>query len=531
MKRFNLLCLWLLLGCCMLIGKVDYAYATESNQRFMEGVFVEDISLVGMTHDEALTVIGNYIKEISKYSILIEDDIENQLIIEIEDLGIEWINSEVLDEAIEYGQTGNVIRRYKEKTDLEKMGTRVYPLEIIYDESSIQEFVEAEAELFMVEKKDASLTRVSGEFIYEDGFSGYTLDVAGTTQMVYETLLDDYRGGDIIIEAIRFEEDFLGSANELSQIKDVLGTFTTSYTSSSSGRVKNIQVATNFIDGVILYPGEEYSVLQAMLPFTASNGYELGGSYFEGTVISSYGGGVCQVSTTLYNALLLAELDITERYNHSMTVSYVPRAQDAAVSEGGLDLKFVNTLEYPIYIEGYNTSDKRCTFTIYGVETRPENRKIVIESEITEVLDSNISTITAVSESIGYVEVNSGYTGYRSKLWKLIYEDGVLVDRVQMNSSVYRSTAGSASVGVASTNSGAVAAVKAAIATGDIDQVKSVSSYWAEVLARPEVEPEDETVPDDQVVEPLIPDDPFIEPSIPEVPLIDSSIPEVPPIE
>ena len=88
------------------------------------------------------------------------------------------------------------------------------------------------------------------------------------------------------------------------------------------------------LNGHIIYPGETFSVTAAVIPFTAENGYMLAPSYESGSVVDSYGGGICQVSTTLYNAVLDAELEVVERHNHSMTVSYVEASKDAAIAEG-----------------------------------------------------------------------------------------------------------------------------------------------------------------------------------------------------
>ena len=115
----------------------------------------------------------------------------------------------------------------------------------------------------------------------------------------------------------------------------------------------------SLINGTTLYPGEEFSTYKTVSPFSVANGYYMAGSYVSGKVVDSLGGGICQVSTTLYNAVLLAELEVTERYNHSMIVGYVDPSADAAIAESsGKDFKFVNNTDAPIYIEGY-THDKQ----------------------------------------------------------------------------------------------------------------------------------------------------------------------------
>ena len=140
-------------------------------------------------------------------------------------------------------------------------------------------------------------------------------------------------------------------------------------------------------------------------------------------VVDSIGGGICQVSTTLYNAVLKAELQVEERHNHSMIVGYVKPSMDAAIAESaGKDFRFVNNTGYPIYIEGY-TSNKNITFTIYGVETRDPGHVVTYESEVLETIQPNSETINQTSsQPIGFVDVQSAHIGYKARLWKIVTE-------------------------------------------------------------------------------------------------------------
>ena len=130
-----------------------------------------------------------------------------------------------------------------------------------------------------------------------------------------------------------------------------------------------LDLCLNVVDGLVVYPGETISVSEAIGPTTAENGYYPAGSYENGTTVETYGGGICQVSTTLYNAVIRAELEIVTRAAHSMIVSYVEPSMDAAIADGIKDLQFKNNQETPIYIEGY-TSGGIIYFNIYGKETR-----------------------------------------------------------------------------------------------------------------------------------------------------------------
>lgn len=177
-----------------------------------------------------------------------------------------------------------------------------------------------------------------------------------------------------------------------------------------------------------------------MLPFTAANGYHLAGSYSNGQTVQTYGGGICQVSTTLYNAVLRAELNVTERLNHSMTVHYVPLSADAAISGTDKDLKFTNNLDYPIYIQG-TAGGSSITFTIYGKEYRASNRKVEYVSQTLSVRGPSEKVIkdNTMEEGKRVVESN-GRTGYTARLWKVVYIDGKETKRTQVNSSSYMST-------------------------------------------------------------------------------------------
>ena len=186
------------------------------------------------------------------------------------------------------------------------------------------------------------------------------------------------------------------------------------------------------------------------------------------------------MSTTLYNAVLKAELQVDERSNHSMIVTYVDPSADAAISEsGGKDFKFTNNKEYPIYIEGSTTSDKTITFTIYGVEDRPSDRKVEYVSEVLEKNVPDTEKIIPTGDPVGYVNVQSVHVGYKAQLWKVVTEGGVEVSREQVNSSYYAAVPRTASVGTATMDPNAAAQIQAAIATGSIDYVKSVAGALA----------------------------------------------------
>ncbi len=259
-----------------------------------------------------------------------------------------------------------------------------------------------------------------------------------------------------------------------------------------ASRSKNVANGCSLINGTTLYPGDTFSTYNTVKPFSTENGYEMAGSYLNGKVVDSIGGGICQVSTTLYNAVLRAELEVTERHNHSMIVTYVDPSADAAIAESsGKDFVFVNNTDYPIYIDGH-TADKKITFTIYGVETRAKNRAVDYESEVVEKKVPEADQIIAdASQPIGVISVSSAHIGYKARLWKIVKENGVEVSREQVNSSNYKMSPRTATVGIASPDPNATSQMQAAIATSSIDTVKAtISNIKAQQAAAAALTPE-----------------------------------------
>ena len=270
-----------------------------------------------------------------------------------------------------------------------------------------------------------------------------------------------------------------GSEEELSSIQDNLGTFTTSYKTSSSSRSANIARGAELIDGTILYPGDTFSAYEAVSPFTSANGYYMAGSYLNGETVDSMGGGICQVSTTLYNAVIRAELEIVERSGHSMPVSYVDPADDAAIAGTYKDLKFTNNLDTPIYIEAY-TSNKTVTFSIYGEETRPANRTLKFTSTTVSTTPAPTQIVADAGQPIGYIVVKNGRTGLVAELYKHVYVDGVEQDVIRENKTTYQMFPRTITVGVAG-DPDLSNELQAAVATQDEAQVNAT---LASCLAR-----------------------------------------------
>lgn len=178
-----------------------------------------------------------------------------------------------------------------------------------------------------------------------------------------------------------------------------------------------------------------------MHPFTTANGYYTAAAYEGGRVVDSIGGGVCQIATTLYNAALRAELEITQRQNHSMVVGYVKPSMDAAIAGTVKDIKITNNYSTPIYVEGY-TENRKLTFTIYGKETRPGNRTVEYVSETLSSFSPG-APAEQVDPSMApgsRRQVQSAHRGVKSRLWKVVTVDGVETERTLLHTDTYNAS-------------------------------------------------------------------------------------------
>ena len=429
----------LLLAICLL-AMTSSMTVCAAGETILKGVSIDKLDVSGMTREEALAALESYEKNLGGQSIKLGIG-DNVIEAKLSDLGVTFDNEDLVDEAIGVGHAGNIVKRYKDQKDLQHSG-KTFPLSWQTNEDTVRTYVENNCTKYDKKAQNASLTRENGAFNFVAGTEGLELNVDSAVRTISDYLENSWTSDNT--EVLNLETQVTepeGSAEELANIKDLLGSFTTSFSTSGSNRCKNVSSGASHINGTVLYPGEEFSAYETVSPFTEANGYAMAGSYLNGEVVDSMGGGICQVSTTLYNAVLRAELNVTERSPHSMTVHYVDLSEDAAIAGTYKDFKFVNSTEYPIYIEGYTTSDKKITFNIYVKETRDKNRTISFESQMVSETPATTILQEDAGQGIGYKAVSSkGSSGYVAELYKIVKVNGVETDRIKVNKSTYKGT-------------------------------------------------------------------------------------------
>ncbi len=442
---FVILAIALICGCLYFYNSIS---TVANSKDICQGVHIDGINVGGLTKDEAYEVVSEEEDKLKDKKVTITYE-NHKDTVALSEFGYSYSDvSKACKAAYDIGKKGSMWQRYKAIKAGAGHGENI-TIEKAISEESFQEYVDKHADEFVKVAKNASLTRENGQFVITDEQNGMEVPVKDNAEALNKQLNDSWDKEDFEYELTVNVAEPEYKREDMEKVKDVLGTYTTTFATSTFNRITNIKNACSKINGTLLYPGDEFSTMDLIAPLSADNGYLTAGSYSSGEVIETYGGGVCQVSTTLYNSVLLSELEVTERNNHQMVVSYVKAAMDAAVSDsGGQDFKFVNSLENPVYIEGY-VEGYSITFTIYGVETRAENRRIEYVSETIQTIQPGKDIVTKDKNMEEGKEnvTQSAHVGCRAKLWKNVYVDDVLESTTEVNSSYYAPSARRVTVG------------------------------------------------------------------------------------
>lgn len=268
-------------------------------------------------------------------------------------------------------------------------------------------------------------------FSVKEGINGVEVD---KNKLIEKIDYEFKNSKQIQVEIPTIEVPFeIDESSKIENIK-LRSKFSTDYSSSVDGRKNNVNVALGDFNGMVVQPGEEVSFNDVTGEKTPERGYQKAKIILNGVYVDGYGGGACQASTTLYNALILADLEILEVKPHSLPVSYVPLAFDAMVSEGYSDLKFRNNFEAPIYIKTWGDETK-AHVEIYG-EPLGEGFEIRRRAEFVEALPHDGDTIlkdvngeysNQITYAGEYLRIKYPREGYHSKAYIDYYEDGELI--------------------------------------------------------------------------------------------------------
>ena len=428
----------------------------EDNPVILKGFSVEGVNMEGKTREEVSEWIVDYVDARLKKHLKLTVLGENEFHYDGNTLGVSWSNPEVLNQLGLYLNDGNLVEQYKRQKDLENNPVNL-DITFAYDEKYLEDQIALLTRQFESDPVNASVDRVDNEFVITPEVYGVSFDTESIINEVTNVMFNMDSA-----DSIEYEFPYTSIMPRVTSVvfenyaPQPLGSYTTGNLGGEN-RSNNILLSISRINGKLVMPGEEVSALGLYGPQTLENGYLEAPGYEDGQQVPSIGGGVCQTTTTLYNACLLAELTILKRYGHSMMVTYAPPALDAAVSAGGKDLVFRNDYNNPVYIEAFAgkselNGKKNITVNIWGVDENP-SRRVEYDYNIISCTwpdplyviqpDNSLTTYgpnADVWEKISAeVEVHPAVA---AKSVKKIYIDGVLTAQEDLNYNEYREMRG-----------------------------------------------------------------------------------------
>lgn len=438
-----------------------------------DGVYIENIDVSGMTEEEVQDVIDGRIESLSSEPITLYAG-DKSVTVTAGDLGLYCTDDGLAGEASKIGRSGNVVRRFLADQYVKENGRIVLSMDLGVKKESVKSVISRFADQLNSDPQSVTIQIESdGTLTPVDKVDGKTVKIDDSITAVENYMNNDWHGGAGGVRLVTETVPAEGDLADLDGITDQLGTYTTEFDSTNTGRVTNIRRAAELINGTIVQPGEEFDFSEVVGETTAENGFALAGSYENGSVVDTYGGGICQVSTTLYNAVLRAELDVTERSPHSITVDYVEPSLDAAIADGQKDFCFENSSEHAIYIYA-SVGEDSITFSILGKETREAGRELEFSSKTISTTPYTTQIKLDSSRNYGVIESTGGHDGVEAEAWKTIYVNGTKQGEEQVNSSEYQMVPLTYLVGVKGASESQLAALQTAAENNDLATIRSL---------------------------------------------------------
>lgn len=397
-----------------------------------QGVKIENIPVSGVTKDQASKKVKDKMEKDIDGKIMTLTYHDKEYKVNIRELGFKYDYEKALKEAYQLGRKGKRIDRLKFIKDLKDNPVNI-DLESSYDKSLANNIVgPIEAEINR-DKIESTFKFNGGDFIVSDHQVGKVVNIEELIGLINNNIYD-LKPIEIPVEDIHPTR----TKELLTRINGVIGDYRTAFPTSTPGRKENIRISAAAMEKDIIMPGQTVSFNDLTGPRSIANGYKDSTVIVAGDYTSGVGGGVCQTSTTLYNALLQADMTIVQRSPHSIPAKYVPYGQDAAVAYGYLDLKFRNDYDFPIYIKSIYTGNE-LTFKIYG-DQNAKNYLVKIQPETVEVIEPKTETIVDNSLAVGQKEVvQYGRTGYKVHTYKSKVKNGEVISRELITKDHYKS--------------------------------------------------------------------------------------------
>lgn len=416
-------------GVLFLFSIIYYSHEVKKPQ-IHGGVKIEGIKVSGLTKKEAIKKVNEVKEEENKDKKVKFISGKKEYFIPYKDLGYTIETKEAVDTAYEIGRSENGFKNF-----FSILGVGIFHRNIQlnenFEENKVNLAIDNLQEKIYKRPKDAEISLKDDIVEIKKESNGKTLDIKKTKELINNYLLNTE---DIILPVNTIKPNIY--EKEFEGIDYLLADFSTKYSNSSSNRKENIALGASFFNDLLLKPEEEISFNNQAGGITAEQGFKTAGVIINGEYDNGVGGGICQVSTTLYNALIKADLDIIERSNHSRPIGYVPLGTDAAVVSGFKDLKFKNSFEHPIYIKSYADGDE-LRFRIFG-SSKDKDYEVNIVPKLISTNQPREIKRYSTALPVGKTDVkSSGSKGFYYETFKEIIKDGEVIKTEKISNSNY----------------------------------------------------------------------------------------------
>ena len=425
----------------------------------VSNVYAFGESLSGLTVEEAVAKINRATSTVlTKRLHAVSADADKEWTATFQDLGIHLEETNATETLRSCILSGTVLERYKMAKDRESEPVIISP-GLVFDPDHIRSVITEALSSWNQDPVEAVITVRHGGLEITPGQNGHTYDFTEGLDSFISTLKSGDLGEDLYELATQYTTVEPQMSNERARSYTVIGTFTTAYNrpvdTIDNNRQQNLIRSTQGISGKMFAPGQQISALAMYNPVTLENGYRPAGTFNDGHT-EEIGGGICQTTTTLYNALLRAELGILLRRNHSYVVSYVDASMDAMVyAKGGSDFIAQNTTSDYVFLDAYvNTANCTVTVHVIGREEHPASHSVRFETNILHLESPGVNNVVDNSLPMGWVDASEKIIFPESLFmepilesvsYKIVTDNGVQT-RTQLNHDRYKGYAPKVSV-------------------------------------------------------------------------------------
>lgn len=412
---------------------ISVMYFTEeyTNPCMHRGVRIEDIDVSNLSKEDALKEVKSVTDEMIKNKVVNFTYEDISVPVPLRDFGYKLNLEDAINKAYSYGRSDNLFYNY-----LDIIKGYIFKKNFVakpdIDDAKREEVILNIGNKIFKKALDAyPIINEDGSVTIKDSEIGRYMDINEAKDLINLDILHEDK-----IELPVYKTEPKIYSNYYDGINKKLGDFETDYSSSVKNRKENIRLAASKFNNMKLNPGDEISFNDVVGEISEKTGFKSATVIVGGEYESGIGGGICQVSTTLYNSLILSDLEITERHNHSRPIHYVDLGTDAAVARGYKDLKFKNNTNNPILILSEANGEK-LNFKVLG-NGSDRDYEVKIIPQLLGTVSPGVDTIYSDDLPEGESTVKeSGARGYSYKTYKEIIKNGEVVDKKEISKSYY----------------------------------------------------------------------------------------------